>query len=75
MRLYRDALRRWRDLRFVLDEALTTLDMALLLDSADPEVAEAARTGREIFVRLGARPFVDRLDAAMAREGVAGAAA
>ena len=69
--LYRDALRRWRDLGFVLDEAFTTLDMALLLDPADPDVAEAARVGREIFARLGARPFIERLDAAMAHEPVA----
>ena len=72
--LYRDALRRWRDLGFVLDEAFTTLDMALLLDPTEPEVAAAASAGRDIFVRLGMRPFIDRLDEAMTRDPVAGAA-
>jgi len=65
--LYRNALRAWRDLGLAWDEALCGLDMALLLDPADPEVRDAAQAAREILVRLGARPFIDRLDAAVAR--------
>jgi len=70
LRLYRDALRAWRDLGLAWDEALCGLDMALLLDPAEPEVRAAADAAREILVRLGAVPFIERLDAAMARETV-----
>ena len=65
--LYREALREWRDLGMVWDEALCAIDMAVLLDPADPEVAAAAESARAILVGLRARPFVERLDAAMAR--------
>ncbi len=65
--LYRDALRAWRDLGLAWDEALCGLDMALLLDPADPDVRAAASATREILVRLEAAPFVARLDAAMTR--------
>ena len=64
--LYRDALREWRDLGLAWDEALCGLDMATLLDPADPEVRAAADAAREILVRLEAVPFLARLDAAMA---------
>jgi tetratricopeptide (TPR) repeat protein len=69
---YRDALREWRDLGLVWDEALCGLDMAILLDPAEPEVRAAADAAREILVRLEAAPFLARLDAAMARSGQAG---
>ena len=65
--LYREALRAWRDLGLAWDEALCGLDMALLLDPADPEVRAAAEAAREILVRLEAAPFIARLDAALAR--------
>ena len=64
--LYRAALREWRDLGLAWDEALCGLDMALLLDAGDPEVRVAAEASREIFTRLGATPFLARLEAAMA---------
>jgi class 3 adenylate cyclase/tetratricopeptide (TPR) repeat protein len=66
--LYRDALHRWRDLRLVLDEAFCAIDMATLLDPAEPEVRAAADSARSILTRLGAAPFVARLDAAMERQ-------
>jgi hypothetical protein len=65
--VYRDVLRAWLDLGLVWDEALCGLDIATLLDPADPEVRAAADAAREILVRLEAAPFVARLDAAMAR--------
>lgn len=64
---YRDALRGWSELGSVWDEALTGMDMAELLDPADPEVAAAVKSTREILERLGARPFIERLDAAASR--------
>jgi class 3 adenylate cyclase/tetratricopeptide (TPR) repeat protein len=64
--MYREALQGWRDTRLPWDEALTGIDMATLLDPADAEVRAAAASAREILVRLGANPFVARLDAALA---------
>jgi hypothetical protein len=66
-RLYREALAGWPDLGQVWEEALIAIDMATLLDPADPEVVEAARRARETLERLRAAPFVARLDAALAR--------
>ena len=64
---YRRALGAWRDLGLPWDEALTAIDMAILLDPAEPEVRAAADAAREILTRLGAKPFLARLDAAMQR--------
>jgi hypothetical protein len=38
--------------------------MATLLDLADPHVRAAADAARRTFERIGARPFLERLDAA-----------
>ena len=65
--VYREALRTWRDLGLAWDEALCGLDMATLLDPSEPEVQAAAESAREILVRLEAKPFIARLDAAMSR--------
>jgi tetratricopeptide (TPR) repeat protein len=65
--LYREAFRRWRELGLVLDEALCGIDMATLLDPAEPEVRAAAESTREILVRLRAAPLLARLDAAIGR--------
>jgi len=73
--LYREALRDWRDLGLAWDEALCGLDMALLLDPAEPEVRAAAEATRETLVGLGAKPFIDRLDAALSASGRAAARA
>ena len=64
---YREALVQARDLGLAWDEALCGLDMVTLLDPTDPEVLADAERSREILVRLGAKPFIERLDAAMAR--------
>ncbi|MEP7040553.1 MAG: hypothetical protein ABI864_03165, partial [Chloroflexota bacterium] len=65
--LYRGALRGWRDLGLTWDEALTGIDMATLLEPSDPEVITVAESSRQTFIRLGAKPFLQRLDAALAR--------
>ena len=44
--LYRRALALWRDLGLVWNEAICGIDMATLLDPADPEVCEAADRAR-----------------------------
>jgi class 3 adenylate cyclase/tetratricopeptide (TPR) repeat protein len=64
---YREALRGWHGIGLAWDEALTGIDMATLLEPSEPEVRSAAGSAREILVRLGAKPFLQRLDAAMAR--------
>ena len=63
LRLYREALRTWHDLGLAWDEALCQLDMVFLLDPDHPEVQAAAESAREILTRLGAKPFLARLDA------------
>ncbi|HEX7527234.1 MAG TPA: hypothetical protein VF327_13050, partial [Gaiellaceae bacterium] len=65
--LYRDAIRRFRDLGLLVDEAFTAIEMATLLDPAEPEVRVATDSAREILTRLGATPFLERLEAAMSR--------
>ncbi len=65
--LYRDALRAWRDLGLAWDEALTAIDMATLLDPAEPEVRAAAEAARETLTRLRAQPFLERLETALKR--------
>ena len=40
--------------------------MATLLDPTDPEVRAAIEAGRAMLEGLGARPFVEQLDAAVA---------
>ncbi|MGZ6299617.1 MAG: hypothetical protein ACXWMN_03875, partial [Candidatus Limnocylindria bacterium] len=64
---YREALRGWHGLGLAWDEALTGLDMAILLEPSEPEVRTVAEATRQILVRLGARPFLERLDGAMGR--------
>ena len=71
---YREALRGWHDLGLAWDEALTGIDMATLLEPSEAEVRAAAESSRQILVRLGAKPFLERLDAAMGRSRSAASA-
>jgi hypothetical protein len=65
--MYRDALRAWRDLGLLYDEAVTGMDMVILLDPGDAEVRAAAEASRGILERLGARPLLERLDTELAK--------
>ena len=65
--LYREAMKGWRSTGAVWDEALTGIDMAELLDSSDAEVAEVIASTRAILERLRAKPYLERLDAAVAQ--------
>jgi hypothetical protein len=67
--LFRDALGRWRELRQEWLEALTCMDVVLLLGADDPDAPAAAERAREVFERLRAAPFLARLDAALAGGG------
>jgi class 3 adenylate cyclase/tetratricopeptide (TPR) repeat protein len=65
--LYRDTLRGWRDMGLVYYEALPGIDMATLLDPADPEVGAAIDRTREILFKMKAAPLIARLEAAADR--------
>ena len=68
MVLYREALENWRLARAGWDEALTGVTVASVLDPSDPDVAAVINSTREILERLRAKPYLDRLDKAVARE-------
>jgi hypothetical protein len=61
---------RWRALGVRLDLALAHLDMITLLGPEHPEAVAAATEAREIFTGLGAKPFVERVDSAIADQAV-----
>ncbi|HSO28541.1 MAG TPA: adenylate/guanylate cyclase domain-containing protein [Candidatus Sulfomarinibacteraceae bacterium] len=64
---YRDALRGWRQLGLLFDEALAVVDLALLLAPTDREMAEAPAAiaaARDTLTRLRATPILARLDEA-----------
>jgi hypothetical protein len=63
--LYRDALRRYRDLGLRWREALAVIDMATLLGPGEPEVARAAAPARELLAGVGAAPLLARLGSAL----------
>ena len=63
---YRDALRACRGLGLAFDEAAAVVDLATLLPAADlaaPDLQAAIASARETLQHLGARPFLDRLEA------------
>jgi class 3 adenylate cyclase/tetratricopeptide (TPR) repeat protein len=64
--LYRQALEAWREMGLPWDLALTAIDMAELLGPEDPEVRAIAPEARGILEGVGAKPYVARLDAALA---------
>jgi class 3 adenylate cyclase/tetratricopeptide (TPR) repeat protein len=67
---YERALDAWRTLTMRFQEALVGIDMAALLDQRRPEVRAAMATSRSILSELGARPFLDRLDALTAEDAI-----
>jgi class 3 adenylate cyclase/tetratricopeptide (TPR) repeat protein len=67
--LYRDAVRGFRDSGLLLDEGLTAIEMATLLDPTLPEVRVVVGSARETLLRLRATPLIEQLDAALQRPG------
>jgi len=63
---YRDALRGWRAIGCAWDEALAVIDMATLLAPSDTDSIAEIDWARETLQRLGAKPYLDRLEAAVA---------
>ncbi len=71
---YRDVLRGYQALGLVFEEAAAAVDMATLLPSPErehPDVVMAIAAARETLIRLGARPFLARLDGATTNEPTA----
>ncbi|MGH2466184.1 MAG: hypothetical protein ACRDGL_00390, partial [Candidatus Limnocylindrales bacterium] len=67
---YREALREWRDLGAAFDQALVAIDMVELLPGPSADLAGIAAAARDVLVQLQARPFIERLDAALAKMGM-----
>ena len=65
---YRRALGLWRDLGLPWNKALCAIGAATVLEPSQPDIRAAAISAREILTRLQARPFLELLDAALARE-------
>ena len=63
--LYREALAGWRSLGLAWDEALTVIDMARFLGPSEAEVHTAADWALATMQRLGAKPYIERLQVAM----------
>jgi class 3 adenylate cyclase/tetratricopeptide (TPR) repeat protein len=64
--LYAEARRGMADRGIAVEVALVAIDMATTLGSADPDVQAFAAEARQVLARLGAVPFLARLDAALA---------
>jgi len=64
---YRDALSRYRSIGADLNVAQLALDFVIVVGGDHAATREAAAEARAIFERVKARPFLERLDAAMAR--------
>lgn len=62
---FREAIRQWRDIGTSFDLALCELDFVRLVGGENPDAKAAADEARSIFTRLGATPFLRRLDEAV----------
>ncbi len=64
---YREALTRYRSLGAEFNVAQLALDFVLVVGGNHPATREAAAEARAIFERVKARPYLERLDTALAR--------
>jgi tetratricopeptide (TPR) repeat protein len=62
---YREALRGWRAIGCAWDEALAVIDLATFLHPSDADSLAAIDWTRQTLTRLGAKPYLDRLEAAV----------
>jgi len=68
---FRDAIRAYQQLGLAFEEAAAVVDMAVLLprEALDaPDAATAVSAAREILTRLGAAPYLARLEQALSAE-------
>jgi class 3 adenylate cyclase/tetratricopeptide (TPR) repeat protein len=71
---YRDALARFRAVNHDFGLACTALDFVLLVGPENPAAFAAAGEAQAIFERVGARPYLEHLEAALARPAPTGRA-
>ena len=71
---YQDALARYRAVNQDFDLACTALDFALLVGPQESSALAAADEARAIFARVGARPYLERLNTALSKAEVVGRA-
>ena len=64
---FREAARRYRELRLDIDEAIMAIDMVYVLGPADPLTAECVARARMTFAANRARAYLDQLEAALER--------
>ena len=62
---YRDALSRYRAMGLAFELACADLDLVVLMGLDQPATREPAAEARAIFERVGARPYLERLEAAV----------
>jgi hypothetical protein len=62
---YREAIKRYRELRLELDEAQLAIDMVYVLGPNDPLTIEEVARARTAFAANRARTYLDQLDAAI----------
>ena len=62
---YRAAFAAWRSLGLAWDEALAVIDAVTFLGADEPELKAAADWARATLTRLGAKPYLDRLETAL----------
>ena len=62
---FTDAVHRWRELSFVFEAAMCQLNMVTVLGASEPETRSAADEARVVFERLGAKPLLQLLAAAV----------
>jgi class 3 adenylate cyclase/tetratricopeptide (TPR) repeat protein len=72
---FRDVVRAWTDEGDDWEAAADALVAVVLLGADDPVLAELAALARTVFERVGARPSLARLDAALAHWAPGAAAA
>jgi hypothetical protein len=71
---YREALRGYRALELAFDEAVAIVDMATVLPAPERDGADVGAAfvfAQATLTRLGANPFLLRLEAAIASRGIA----
>jgi hypothetical protein len=67
---FREAISRFRSAGSDFEVARISLDFVILVGADHPAMREAAAEARAIFERVRARPYLERLDAAMAGPGM-----
>jgi hypothetical protein len=58
---YTDAVRHWRELEVPLDLGLCQLEFATMVGAQHAGARAAAEEAKEIFIRLGSPPMLERL--------------